>query len=686
MKGLLLIFIALLVNVLAMAQPALQPARDFERLVDEIFSIQDEDISYEDLYENLIQLYSNPVDVNRITEDQLRSIFVLNEAQIQAFISYRVEAGPILSLYEIQNIKGFDQEVIQRLLPFVILEDKSAKFNKNILNRMIAEKNNYLILRYDRVLEKQKGYLENTMPSGKYAGPPGRMYSRFNTRRTGDFSLGFTMEKDAGEKINWSHEKKYYGADFISFHIQVMNKGKIRNLILGDYQAQFGQGLILGSAFGIGKNAESVTTVRKGNVGFIPYTSVYEARYFRGTAVSYALSKHISINGMYSSRWGDGNIRQDTIDSGYDYATSFQTTGLHRNTSELENRKTILEQNYAGIANYKFHNLESGVIFQYTQFNTLLQPNSRVYNQFTFRGSQNTNTGIFLNYHWRNFAMFSEIAHTFHRGTAVIGGMLGSITPALDISILVRKYDRDFISLYSNALSENTNPQNETGIYWGWKYVLNKKSSFSGYFDLFHFPWLRYRVYRPSEGSEWLLRFNHKPSKFISLFLQIREEVKARNLSSDTNLYLTANGTKRNYWFNIDYQVAPQLSFKTRIQYNTFLLKEWYSDGMVLLQDFTWNHGKFSVSGRYAIFDTDDYENRIYVYEKDAWLSFSFPAYYGSGVKNYLLMQYSFSKKVDVWMRWSHVRYTDRETIGSGGDIIAGNIRNDIKFQIRIRL
>ncbi|MFI5135500.1 MAG: hypothetical protein ACHQD9_06580, partial [Chitinophagales bacterium] len=36
-------------------------------------------------------------------------------------------------------------------------------------------------------------------------------------------------------------------------YLQVQNKGKIKNLIIGDFQNQFGQGLTLGGAFAMGK-------------------------------------------------------------------------------------------------------------------------------------------------------------------------------------------------------------------------------------------------------------------------------------------------------------------------------------------------------------------------------------------------------------------------------------------------
>jgi hypothetical protein len=152
------------------------------------------------------------------------------------------------------------------------------------------------------------GYLNTTSEASRYHGSPDRMYMRFRTSRPGDFSLGFTAEKDAGEKIAWAPERKQYGAGFLSFHAQVLNKKKIKNLIIGDYQAQFGQGLVLGSAFGIGKNAEAVSTTRRANIGFMPYTSAYEAGYFRGAAVSYQAAKFVTLHGFYSTRWRDGNL------------------------------------------------------------------------------------------------------------------------------------------------------------------------------------------------------------------------------------------------------------------------------------------------------------------------------------------------------------------------------------------
>ena len=122
-----------------------------------------------------------------------------------------------------------------------------------------------------------------------------------------------------------------------------------------------------------------------------------------------------------------------------------------------------------------------------------------------------------------------------------------------------------------------------------------------------------------------------------------------------------------------------------RIQGSRYTLGTATTDGLAVVNEASWKRGRWSVALRYAIFDTDDYENRQYVYEKDVWLATSLPAYEGSGIRNYLLVQWALTRKVDLWLRWARTTYFDRELIGSGADEIRGNVRNDVKFQLRIK-
>jgi hypothetical protein len=660
------------------------PRQDIDpiRLVDEIFANQTSDLNYADLYENYLQILSNPFDLNTVTAEQLNSLYLLTASQLQAFINYRAIVGKLASVYELQTIPEFTKEVFLKLIPFVAVVDEKKSIDRSLWKRVASEENNYLVLRFSQTIEKQKGYLTGTNVSSRYLGGPQDLYARFRVSRPGDFSIGATVKKDAGEIIDWNPSKKYYGFDYLSFHAQLQNKGKMKNLIVGDYQAQFGQGIMLGSAFGIGKNGETITAIRRSNLGFLPYTSQYQAGYFRGAAIAYQLHKYITVHGMYSARLRDGNLQQDSSQTNI---SSFSFSGLNRTKSEIENRDAFHEQNMAVIVNFQKEKLDAGVMIHHTTLNAPLQRTPNLYNQFYFNGNENTNVGVFANYTFASVTLFSELAHTLNYGTASCVGMLANLTPQLDVSLHYRKFDRNFYSFYSNALAENSSAQNEAGFYWGWKYTFNKKYSLSGYVDLFEFPWLKYRSYSPSTGSEWLLRFNYKPTKSIYFFVQVKEETKQRNSSADTNLYFAEQGTRRNFWVNLDYAASPTLSFKSRVQFNNYQFMGNETHGSAIMQDISFTQNRFSVSSRYAIFDTDDFDNRIYVYEPDAWLVFSFPAYNGKGVRSLILLQYKINKKIDVWLRWAQTTYSDRTSIGSGGETIAGNTQNDVRFQTRIR-
>ncbi len=106
---------------------------------------------------------------------------------------------------------------------------------------------------------------------------------------------------------------------------------------------------------------------------------------------------------------------------------------------------------------------------------------------------------------------------------------------------------------------------------------------------------------------------------------------------------------------------------------------------MTVLQDVMYRHGRFSITGRYALFDTDDYENRQYVYENDVWLAFSFPALYDKGIRTYLLLEYRLSHALTLWCRVAHTTYANRTETGSGPDLIASPERTDIRLQVRWR-
>ncbi|MEQ9302124.1 MAG: helix-hairpin-helix domain-containing protein [Cyclobacteriaceae bacterium] len=668
---------------------------DLERFIEYLFQVQDIDVSYEDLYESLYLLYTNPINLNTTNAEELASIFLLTPNQINNLLNYQSSYGRLLSIYELQAIPDFDEQTIRNLLPFVSVDDDGIQAdNRPLFQRITTEENNYFILRYQRLLEDQKGFTPPTFnadgePSSRYAGSPSKYMGRFRVSHSKDFSLGFTFEKDAGEQFWWDPNSKTYGLDYFSYHLHLQNKGKFKTIALGDYQIQMGQGLVFGAGFSPGKGAESITTVRRGSTGVRPYASVLETGFFRGAASTVTLG-NFEVSGYFSRLYQDASIRNDTTFSDLDeFVSSIQDQGFHRTQTEIAAKDRILEFSYGSsiVFSGDSKRYQLGANILNTQYSLPLFRRPNNYNQFEFGGNQNLIYSLFGSYLWQNFNLFGEVAQSSSGGIGAVAGFMTSLSKLVDFSMVFRNYQRDFHSFYGNGFGESSRSINEQGVYWGIKIKPSRKIFFSAYYDKFRFPWLRFRTEAPSDGYEYLARFNYRPARSVLLYFQLRQEEKQLTIGPDnSNLNVLETGRKNNYLLNLDYSVNKWFTMKSRVQYSNYDLAGQYTEGIALIQDFNFEFWKMKLSSRFAIFDTDDYENRQYVYERDVLYGFSIPAYNGLGTRNYILLQYNHTRKLNFWIRYAKFNYRGVDSIGSGLDEIDDNTRTEIKVQMRIKL
>ena len=66
---------------------------DLSEIADELYGFQDLDLNYEELYENLVQLLAEPIDLNKVSAEDLRFLKVLSENQLNNLITYRNTNG-----------------------------------------------------------------------------------------------------------------------------------------------------------------------------------------------------------------------------------------------------------------------------------------------------------------------------------------------------------------------------------------------------------------------------------------------------------------------------------------------------------------------------------------------------------------------------------------------------------------
>lgn len=675
---------------------------DLDQFIQSLFAVQDQDINYEDAYESLYLLYTNPLDLNRATYEQLADLYVLSQYQIQQFLDYRRRNGNLLSIYELQAIEGFDLETIYKILPFVtVAESTFAADTRSLWQRILSEENRYLIYRHSRILEQQRGFrplgigdtLRSGLPQTRYLGSPDKIYMRFRVSHLRDFSIGFTAEKDAGEPIAWNPLRRQFGMDFWSAHAAVYNRGRLKALMLGDYLIQAGQGMLLAAGFTVGKGAETVATVRRSNTGVRPYTSVIENGFFRGAAATVGLGR-TDVTPFISFARRSANINFTAADTASDvdilgeaFINSIVPTGFHRTPRELNAKNAISETTGGITATYRSSdgNLEAGGTAMLTRFSVPLRPIDRIYNRFEFNGTLNHNIGGFFSYNYRNFNFFGEAARSASGGMGALGGFVSSLSAKADMAMLYRRYDRHFHSFYGQSFSEGTRPINEHGMYWGIKIKPSLRWTLAAYYDLFRFPWLRFLADAPSTGSEWLARLSFQPNKKTMLYAQFRQETKGRNLRDNlTIMDVVVPSVRRNFQLNVDFRAEQIVTTRSRIQWSSYQqeggnLTQGFAIAQDLVLDFRW----VKISSRFALFDTDDYENRQFMFEKDVLYAFTIPAYYGRGFRNYYMVQFNIGRKTDLWLRYAFTELRNQNTFGSGLDLIEGNRRSELKVQLR---
>ncbi|WP_229212815.1 ComEA family DNA-binding protein [Dyadobacter soli] len=670
------------IHPVSLAQAPPRSEIDINTFIAELFPIPPDDS--EELYEALLQLYASPLDLNAATPDDLSATFILSEQQLRSFFEYRSKAGALLSLYELQAIPGFDIYTIRRLLPFVTISTKAVSMREALKN----PGQHFLMFRSGKLMERQKGFApldSNSNAVTRYQGPRFNGYVRYRNARSGAYSFGITLEKDSGEEIwQWNARRQIFGIDYTSFHAQIINRGRLKNLIIGDFQMQAGQGMVTGAGFSLGKGSEVIRTVYRSTTGLKPYTSATEANFFRGIAATLSITSRTELTILVSNTKRDATQDTDSIHA--TITTSLPITGYHRTPSEIDKHNVLRELN-AGL--HLLHKMASqkgqvGVIMLHTGYDSFIQKRDLAYNRYEFSGKQNLIAGLHGDYHWQNVHFIGESAISKSGGTGAIGGLIASIGKKFDVSVMARHYARNFHTFYGNPISEATRPVNERAAYAGVRWSPSRRWQWSAYFDYFRFPWLKFQVDKPSRGFDYFLHLLWKPSKRLNAYVLFHEKHKQTNdpsaSESDPSLIWSI---KRTAMLNVDYEIPLKCAFRTRLQYGG--LKNEHSEGsngFTVAQDVTWHFSKLEFSGRAAFFKTDDYDSRQYVYEKDMLYAFSIPAYYNTGIRHYLMLRYTVSKQLKVWLRWSQTRYSDIEKISSGLNEINGNKRSEAKLQV----
>ena len=656
--------------------------------------LEAESVDLTDVIAQLSYYYDRPLNLNSATVEELQSLSLLTDIQINDLMLHRKLFGKLISIYELQSLTYWDMETIMNVLPFVKVDDKLDQLHVS-LKEMFKYGKFEAYFRYQRILEDKAGYedvpdsiLEES--NSYYYGNPDRYYSRLRFSYRTNLSFGITAEKDPGEEFFRGSQAKT-GFDFYSAHAFYKGGKYLKAIALGDYQIQIGQGLNLWSGYAFGKTAD-VTNVKRSANPIRPYTSVDETRFLRGAAVDLGY-KDFSLTLFGSYKGVDATLVEatDTLELEDVTVSSVNLSGLHRTNSEIARKDALNEIIYGGNLRYEKNQLTLGVAGVYQGYDRLFARDTMPYNQFDFRGRGTVGISADYSYVFRNFSFFGELSRTTHSGGfANIHGVLFSLDRYVSMSLIYRDYNRDYQTFYNAGFAEGSRTQNEKGIYAGLKTNLSRSFFINSYVDIFKFPWLRYQVDAPSEGHEIMIQPTYKPSRSLEIYARFREQLRQKNSrETDGTISPIEDVLQRNYRINFNYKVSDAVRLKSRIEYVTVDRPSvGQEDGIIFTQDILFKPKSFplDVSLRYALFDTDSYDTRIYTYENNALYVFSVPAYFYRGSRAYVLVRYTFLRRFDLWVRYAQNIYINRTVQGSGAEEILGNTRSELTVQLRIKL
>ncbi|NVO03282.1 MAG: helix-hairpin-helix domain-containing protein [Bacteroidetes bacterium] len=663
---------------------------EIEQKIENLTENTEAELDYSDLVEGIEYLKKHPINLNNTNTEELSQLFFLNSVQISNLLLHIKKNGKLLSLYELQSVDGFSLEVIYSILPYVFVANDVNNRHFNF-KELFQYGNSELFLRYQRVLQDQLGYSSITdsalaaSPNSRYLGTPEKLFLKYRFKYYDNISFGITGEKDAGEQFFKGAQKN--GFDFYSVHLFLKNFGVVKALAVGDYQLQFGQGLTLWSGMGFGKSSDAIG-IRKSGQGIKPFTSTDENLFMRGIATTIGI-KNFNVSAFYSKHKIDANISAyDSLNNEAMMISSVQETGLHSTPNEVADRDAIGISLYGAHLGYTNKKLNIGATAYKTVFDTELKRDVQLYNQFEFQGKENLNFGIDYSYIIRNFNIFGEVSRSENGGMAYLNGIMMSLDARLSVSVLHRKYEKDYQSIYSSGFAEGSSIANEEGLYLGFVAKPFRAWTLTAYCDNFASAWMKFRTDAPSKGIDYLVQLNYKPTKKIEMYFKFKQETKQLNSSENSYISFLDNTLKQTYRFNLVFPLSEAFSFKSRVEFSSYKVGDGPTyHGYLAYENISYKLMKspITISLMYAIFDTDNYDTRIYAFENDVLYGYSSPAYYYKGSRINCVLKYRLSRSIDVWLKYGQTIYSNKNVVSSGLTEINGNTKSEIKAQIRFR-
>lgn len=520
-----------------------------------------------DVVEILSELLADPLKINVESPDRLVSAGVLSGYQAASLSDYLLRHGDLVCLTEFSLIDGFDPDLVKMLSPFVSLEPARIGSSYDACRLGIE------------TVTRASSRIVNGITEYGYSGK---------------YKVSYGDVLSANISALRSYDSSVNTPQMGSFNISAKFPHAGLAFLIGDFNARFGQGLVLWTGMTAGA-ADSPSSFRKNAAGLSSTWSFSASSSLTGAAFRWN-RKHFVL----SAAFGLPEMKDMGVDS--------------------------FTESCLPIVNLAWYG-------DYGQIS--LTHLSRIDGLFTgYSRMADMKTSVDLQMCPGGVNVYSEAAYDWvNRTIAALGGCDWGEGDSGRLGIHLRYYPPAYASTWSSAVRSSSKCSNEYGIAFSGESDKGQAS-----FDAAYYP------------------VSDKADKRV----QLKSTLRWRPSAGD-HLSFDIRFTER--WR--DWGQAFRTAFRTDI---SLCLDEWSFTfrtdvlkcsgyGLLAYLEESYRADALAVHFRQGAFKVDEWDDRIYVYERDAPGSFNVPAFYGRGVWASLYSTWRLSAHCSMYLRLFCVAY-----------------------------
>lgn len=542
-----------------------------------IAGVSDPEDLDESFVEEMYSFMASPVCINTATRSRLLDSGLFSQYQVASLLDYRSRSGDILSLAELAAVDGFGREYAAALSHFISFDSDALPGRSSDASGYVS---NSLTLRYGARKKEREEYEHS-------------------------YAFKYGLEINDRVEVNLTGRTGYgnplFPPEVSSFNVTCYGRGKLGKVIAGDFNARFGQGLALWSGFSMGGLSAPESYSRRPS-GLSPYRSYSGEGTFRGLAADFSagrftISSFLAAEGTREQIYGDRDAPLSLVP-----AVNIGYFGRDGQAS----------------------------VTCYAQSGTMLPGMGKDSLLMSAAMFSDIKCSADMRYVIRGTELFSEVAvDVINLAVAVVAGSRFRIGERLDMAVSGRYYPAGYSASRSGAVRSGTRCSNEyavsvSGVFTAGEYVqLAGKTGFGssvpghrGVFgaDVSHAPEPRYGTDRPTSQIKLLFDYDWQASPETGIAIRVTERL--RNWGEPFRTDVRAD---------VKYSSGK---FALAVRMNAL-----HCEGLGLLayMEGGYRSGPLSLWLRAGAFRVDNWNDRIYAYERDAPGNFNVPAYYGRG-------------------------------------------------------